>query len=888
MTNARVSQTPLETLIVPSTQQARVSQAAPEVLIVPSTQQARISQVVIEVLIKATTATDAPAEVASGTGAAFGPSESVAASAGVASGTGSAFNPVGQPGIQASAEAASGSGSAGAPTPSVGASSGTASGTGSAIDATVSTESAVNAAAGLASGTGSAFGPTLAEASTAGVGTGTGAAGSASSSIGVHPPLIPGTGSAFDATTSAAGNTVANAGLASGTGTARTPSVSIKVSAGHASGTGAASDTGAVSTSRLVYAEVAQGLGAAYGAAPTYASAPPLDDSISPIRWEANHVEQAGLEWSMTTEEVLGSKGRATAYVQDRTLSWEPQAGWDIKATIRYGPLEGWVLFRGEISSTPLDLKLLHPWRTWQLECVDYNEELRWRLVGAFDGKTWIDDSGLGVFVNIDPNAQSLETDRLTIQNLFDVYIRVDGDQAIDTDTFVGEYLSGFFPINWSYSNLQTALEELAALISANLQFWIDPDLKFHWTTIPAWQDIDQTFVDSGVMPLAPVVVSDVRAEEGQIGISKLKFDPDGSEMVEQVYVRGGTGYVYNAPPLPPEQETKTVVKAPVSGVEATYELTFLSTSKIWHTDGTGFISIYYDWASPGGPYDVQWTRVPWNEERNKGGNFWKLLNGPYAGKLVDNDTNVLAGYGSIRVDQIVVTGGTPDDPNIGIGGSGWVGEATQDKSKRQAYLQAPVSTTQAIRNALGGQAEYRGATPTLRGSFECYGIDGWRVGQLVQIFDARLPDTYNGKWYVIQRVRAALLKGTPHRRYTIDFGDGPTSRYSAQRRGGDATWPPPAIQIDIKVFDLSPGPNSSQTIEGQLVNGSGQPWEISGKVMNWSFECYNAAGVLQTGQGSISPTVSVTDKHGIARTTLTTGPGTGLVYYVFADVIVT
>lgn len=619
---------------------------------------------------------------------------------------------------------------------------------------------------------------------------------------------------------------------------------------------------------------------------------------VSPILLEVNGDEISRMEWSMSTEEVLGATGKARLIVQDMDLSWEPEAHWDVKVSVRSS---GWVLFRGEIVTTPITLITGADFRVWQLECSDYNNQLPQRLVGAFDGKTWIDDSGLGIYVNIDPNAETLETDKLTVQNLFDVYLRVADGTAIDTTTYVNEYLTDFYPISWAYGNLQRSLEELAALINVNLQFWIDPDLKFHWVAIPAWQDVatdlatgsgptlDMMFPEGslGGLPVSSVVASDIRAETGQIGFSKLSLTPDGSDMPEQLYVQGGTGYVYNAPPIPPLEETKTVVKSPIAGAQQIYHLTFLSSTKIWHTDGTGFISLTFGTASAGGPYNAKYVSVPWNAARNKGGHFWKLLSGPDSGKLVDNDTNVL-GYGSIKVVAITTAPGTPEDPKIGIGGSGWVGEVDQDPNKRQAYLQAPMSTTKSMRDSFGGQALYRGSRPTLRGSLDCYGIDGWRVGMLLKIEDNRLPSYADGRFFVIQRVRAALLPGNDKRKYTLDFGDGPVSRYSAQRRGGDAGWPPPAIKIDISVHDLAPGPSSSQIITGQLVNGSGEAWALRGKTVNWSFECYNSAGVLQTGQGSINPEVSVTDKNGRARITFTSGPGLGLVYYIFADVIAT
>lgn len=619
-----------------------------------------------------------------------------------------------------------------------------------------------------------------------------------------------------------------------------------------------------------------------------------------PLACYVNGVEmlnEHGIEWSMTFEEVLGSTGRAKLVLQDRTRTLLPKAHWDVRVVIRSS---GWILFRGEVLNPSFKLSPGEPWIRWDLDCVDYNDQLPQRKVGAFDGKTWIDTSGLGIYVNIDPYATTLATDKLTVQALFDHYVRING-QAIETSTYVGEYVTEIFPVEWAYSDVQAALEDLAALVVDNLQFWIDPDLKFHWTVIPAWQDLlqdgsvvgaDETESMSAMMfaegvtdlPYAPYEIIDANVGEGQIGFSNLSVQYDGSSMPEQVYVKGGTGYVYNAPALGPTSETKTVVHNPTAGAADRYQISFIQNTKLWHTDSTGYVSTSYDWAAAGsGPYECKWVTVPWNEARNKGGHYWKILEGPYKGKLADDNTNTLNGYGKQLVEKVVVT--PPSEPQIGIGGTGWVLDVAQDNNKRQAYLEAPISTTRSKRDSLGGQALYRGQFATLRGSVEVYGLDGWRVGQIIKIADARIPDELNGRYFVVQSVKASVIEGTDLRHYVLDFGDGPESRWSMKAQQGDITWPPPFAYIEIKVFDLSPGPNSSQRITGQLVAPDGTPWSIAGKTVNWSVECYNSAGVKQVGVGKVDPKVSITNKNGRAFTTLTTGAGTGLVYYVFADV---
>lgn len=631
-----------------------------------------------------------------------------------------------------------------------------------------------------------------------------------------------------------------------------------------------------------------------------------------PVILEVDHSEVVGAQWNMTFEQVLGGQGRARLYIVDLGLVLDFQAHMDVKARLRDG---GFVQFRGEIVNEPLEFVTGAGHRVWVLDCADYSAEFPQRLVGAFDGKTWQDVDGLGDYVNIDPFGHSLATDKLTVASLFDNYIRVDGE-AIDADTFVGEFLSDFPTIYWAYSTLQRSLEELASGVAANLQFWLDPDLRFHWAAIPAWQDLAADYVASAADPDSPDSLTaemfpEIAATpEGTpirgdvigdrltgVGLRNLKITLDGSEMPEQLYVRGGTGYVYNAPQVDPTGES-VVVNPEGYGSKSSekFRLTFTSSTKIWSLTTAGYINPAFTTASAGGPYDVKFVSVPWNSATGKGGHFWKLLTGPYAGKLVDNDTNYF-GYGNITVVKLVPTT-TP--ASIGVGGSGWVNDVTQDKDMRQAYLEAPISTDQATRDSIGGQVLYRASRPTLRGSCtvsggidpngNVLGPDDWRVGELVRVADSRMPGDLSGRYFVVQRVAAKLIAGSEVREYDIDFGDGPVSRYSYQPSSGgdDGSFPPPVTQVEVQAFDLSPGPNSTQTIIGQLIAKDGTPWEIADKVVKWTLEVYDSLGAAVTGQGTLSPEVSGTDAHGRARTVLRTGSMTGLVYFVFADVAAT
>lgn len=632
-----------------------------------------------------------------------------------------------------------------------------------------------------------------------------------------------------------------------------------------------------------------------------------------PILLEVAHVEVPLMEWGMSGEEVLGGPGRATLIVQSRDNSWDPQAHWDVRISIRSN---GWVLFRGEIITPHAVLPVGFPWTRWVLDCADYNDEIPQRKVGALDGQTWVDVDGFGSFVNVDPYANTLSDDRTTIQALFDHYFRVDG-QAADTDAYVGTYLSNIDPpVYWTYTDLQAALEDLASLISVNVQDWLDPDLKFHHQAIPAWQDLAQEFVSSdpsfeaplarmlpeflvGTLGTAPVDISDVAGTPGAIGCRELSFTFDGSAMPEQVYVKGGTGYVYNNGI---QQFTPTVGGDTALPPAGQYVLTFNAPTLVFSRHSTGYI------AEPGTVFGsagmqvyVNPVVVPIDPVHLTGGHFWEMKTGAMPGWLVSAHSNEL-GYGDITVTAVptVIPPGPPPPPpapTIGIGGSGWTGEATQDPNKRQAYFDAPVSVTAAQRDSIGGQIQYRGSRPTVRGSFKVGGVDpitklplagadGWRVGQLVRIQDARLPAVLNGRYFVIQRVGATLIPGNDVREYTIDWGDGPVSRYSAQKRDRESN-PPPVVGVLVTVEDVGPEPGTSQKVTGQLINPAGLPWPIPGKTVDWSLEVLDLNGNIIGGQGALSPIASITDQAGKAYTTLTAGDQLGLTYIVFANVAV-
>lgn len=158
--------------------------------------------------------TNAPAQLATGTGAALQAQVAAGANAALATGTGAALAPVAATG--ANAQLATGTGAAQQPAPAVGAN------------------------AGLATGTGAALAPGASSGANAGLATGTGAAQQPIVAITVLAGLATGTGAALPPTVQTSGSTNAPAQLATGTGAALAPGASAGANAGLATGTGAA------------------------------------------------------------------------------------------------------------------------------------------------------------------------------------------------------------------------------------------------------------------------------------------------------------------------------------------------------------------------------------------------------------------------------------------------------------------------------------------------------------------------------------------------------------------------------------------------------------------------------------------------------------------------
>ena len=162
--------------------------------------------------------------------------------------------------------------------------------------------------------------------------------------------------------------------------------------------------------------------------------------------------------------------------------------------------------------------------------------------------------------------------------------------------------------------------------------------------------------------------------------------------------------------------------------------------------------------------------------------------------------------------------------------------------------------------------------------------MDGWRCGQLVTIFDDRLPAWLQGRQWPIQKLTGVLKPYKNIRMMTIEAGDAAIGRFSqkyrtvAGQKKGVALQP--TYTHEIYFMDLSPAPASVQTLTSQMIDSAKVPVRSQGVAVTWSM--VTEPGLVDT-PGSLSPTATVTNADGQTQTQFTM-PSTGLRYKVNAD----
>ena len=220
--------------------------------------------------------------------------------------------------------------------------------------------------------------------------------------------------------------------------------------------------------------------------------------------------------------------------------------------------------------------------------------------------------------------------------------------------------------------------------------------------------------------------------------------------------------------------------------------------------------------------------------------------------------------------------------------GTGWGnGESwVPDKTMRQISVDAQAASV-AQRLAVGSAYTHYTDRARIKISVTCSGrpdeqVDGWRCGQTVPIYDARLPAALNGLSWPIMRVAGALRKGHPElREYTLEAGDAPLGRFFAKYRNSPkaiVTPRKPAYTWEVYFSNLSPAIGESQTLVLQLLDSSKKPVRASGIPGELSFYDpppgdglgITLAGAPVTSDASLSPLSVTTNADGQAAVTFT------------------
>jgi hypothetical protein len=288
------------------------------------------------------------------------------------------------------------------------------------------------------------------------------------------------------------------------------------------------------------------------------------DDEVTPPTAPATHAA----EWDATWEERIDGVGAASMTIQDRTAS---STNYGQKRDIIRMTVGSDNVYWGEITRSRLELPPGRQYRHWKLTCSDWNALLDLRLVGVPNANHWTSDDGgrthypVDIYDPADPydaEAHSWPTDSETIHRLFVSYIRLPEPDLsfIDATTFVRNYLptkslwiNGEPRIHWDHTTLRSVMDELRGYAKFPLFYWIDPDLKLHWTLLPdptvnrAALGLPALFPIATSSTSAPAIVSDDLSGPGtRIGGRGLFFEYDGSYMPERAYVSGVTNYIYN------------------------------------------------------------------------------------------------------------------------------------------------------------------------------------------------------------------------------------------------------------------------------------------------------------------------------------------------------
>ncbi len=197
------------------------------------------------------------------------------------------------------------------------------------------------------------------------------------------------------------------------------------------------------------------------------------------------------------------------------------------------------------------DFEIVANYRWWNITAVDLNSWLDTIIVGAPDGTQFLEDPP-GTFTPYDPNAVTQGSDSATVQSLFTNYAAFLG---IDTTTFVETLQPNIsaVPIRWNEVTLRSALNDVAALVSPDLRYWIDANKKLHWT-IRTLNPLPSSGTANGpLLMLFPKSVTNngtqlVLTDGSADGVTSFNYENmkiayDDSGWADLIYVSGATTY---------------------------------------------------------------------------------------------------------------------------------------------------------------------------------------------------------------------------------------------------------------------------------------------------------------------------------------------------------
>lgn len=242
---------------------------------------------------------------------------------------------------------------------------------------------------------------------------------------------------------------------------------------------------------------------------------------------------------------------------------------------------------------------------------------------------------------------------------------------------------------------------------------------------------------------------------------------------------------------------------------------------------------------------------------------------------------------------QFYVVGGVGFKYNGGLvdkAGTGWIcygQDALPTTAQAQEVIDVPSSVDMRSKRAAAIRAQKATDLGVLRGHMtvgnERHHPDGFHVGQLINIYDERMPDHLRGRDYVIQRVATTLIPNNEIRVYEIEWGDAPTARTSSRQ-------PKPESVEDLRgpgrLFDVSgrhqnPLAGSTVTVVGQLVDEAGNARRVYGVAVDIELHVWDASGNEVTDVGSLSAYTVTTDQMGAWQTDMTVDLAPGYSYCV-------